>query len=144
MAIQHIYVNGVSWEPSYCHTRLHLGFSAKQRIWQGPACKREPRSGNISWKNHPPTHPAISIFVSLSVRCVPPSVSVWPTHWPYQCLLVFPSGASPPLCLSVVAKCLLVFPSSASPPPKNLASSSLQDGIDLTHSTWISSVALPA
>ena len=65
---------------------------------------------------HPPIHPpTISIFVSLSVRCVPPSVSVWPTQWPYQCLLVFPSGASPPLCLSVVAKCLLVFPSSASP-----------------------------
>ena len=40
------------------------------------------------------------------------------THQPYQCLLVFPSGASPPLCLSVIAKCLLVFPSSASPPLK--------------------------
>ena len=38
----------------YCHTRLHLGFSAKLRIWQVPACKMEPRSGNISWKNHPP------------------------------------------------------------------------------------------
>ena len=25
-----------------CHTRLHLGFSAKLRIWQGPARKMEP------------------------------------------------------------------------------------------------------
>ena len=41
----------------YCHTRLHLGFSAKLRIWQVPACKMEPRSGIISWKNHPPTQP---------------------------------------------------------------------------------------
>ena len=30
-----------------CHTRLHLGFSAKLRIWQVPACKMEPRSGII-------------------------------------------------------------------------------------------------
>ena len=49
---------------SNCHTRLHLGFSAKLRIWQVSACKMEPRSGNISWKNHPPTHPpTIWIFL---------------------------------------------------------------------------------
>ena len=29
----------------YCHTRLHLGFSAKLRIWQVSACKMEPQSG---------------------------------------------------------------------------------------------------
>ena len=39
----------------HCHTRLHLGFSAKLRIWQVPTCKMEPRSGNISCNNHPPT-----------------------------------------------------------------------------------------
>ena len=38
---------------SYCHTRLHLGFSAKLRIWQVPACKMEPRSGIIFCKNRP-------------------------------------------------------------------------------------------
>ena len=27
---------------SFCHTRLHLGFSVKLRIWQVPACKMEP------------------------------------------------------------------------------------------------------
>ena len=32
---------------NYCHTRLHLGFSAKLRVWQVPACKMEPRSGII-------------------------------------------------------------------------------------------------
>ena len=35
---------------------LHLGFSAKLRIWQVSACKMEPRSGIISWFG-PPTHP---------------------------------------------------------------------------------------
>ena len=37
----------------FCHTRLHLGFSAKLRIWQVPACKMEPRSGIIFCKNRP-------------------------------------------------------------------------------------------
>ena len=42
-----------------CHTRLHLGFSAKLRIWQVSACKMEPRSGMIMYvgPTHPPTHP---------------------------------------------------------------------------------------
>ena len=35
------------------HTQLHLGFLAKLRIWQVPACKMEPRSGNIFCKNRP-------------------------------------------------------------------------------------------
>ena len=35
-------------EQVYCHTRLHLGFSAKLRIWQALPCKMEPRSGNIA------------------------------------------------------------------------------------------------
>ena len=39
--------------PFYCHTRLHLGFSANLRIRQVPACKMEPRSGNIFCKNRP-------------------------------------------------------------------------------------------
>ena len=33
---------------NYCHTRLHLGFSAKLRIWQVPTCKMEPQSGFIT------------------------------------------------------------------------------------------------
>ena len=43
----------------YCHTRLHLGYSAKLGIWQVPACKMEPRRGIILMKppTHPPTHP---------------------------------------------------------------------------------------
>ena len=64
----------------YCHTRLHLGFSVKQRIWQVPACKMEPRSGNIFWKNRPPTrpptHPTIWIFLNrYFVRCPHPNCS---------------------------------------------------------------------
>ena len=39
----------------FCHTRLHLGYSARLRIWQVPACKMEPRSGIIFLlKTHPP------------------------------------------------------------------------------------------
>ena len=38
---------------SYCHTRLHLGFSAKLKIWQVPSCKMEPRSTS----GHPPSKP---------------------------------------------------------------------------------------
>ena len=61
----------------------------------------------------------ISMFVSPSVQCVPPSVSV--------------CGSQMFVSLSVL-----------SVPPKNLASSSLKDGFDLAHSTLILSVALPA
>ena len=45
----------------FCHTRLHLGFSANLRIWQVPVCKMEPWSGNISWKKT--THLTIWIFL---------------------------------------------------------------------------------
>ena len=41
----------------FCHTRLHLRFSTKLKIWQVPACKMEPQSGKIMWRT-PPTHPA--------------------------------------------------------------------------------------
>ena len=36
---------------------LHLGFSAKLKILQVPACKMEPRSGYIM-QLEPPIHPA--------------------------------------------------------------------------------------
>ena len=36
-----------------CHTRLHLGYSAKLRIEQVPACKMEPRSGISFGQNQP-------------------------------------------------------------------------------------------
>ena len=34
----------------YFHTRPHLGFSAKLRMWQAPACKMEPQSDYIFCK----------------------------------------------------------------------------------------------
>ena len=47
----------------FCHSRLHLGFSAKVSIWQVSACKMELRIGLIFWRNQhigcatdPPTH----------------------------------------------------------------------------------------
>ena len=65
-------------------------------------------------------HPlTMSILVSLSVWCVPPSVSVCGSQ----------------MIVSLSVQCV---------PPKNLSSSSLQDGFHLADSTWISSVALLA
>ena len=49
----------------YCHTRLHLGFSAKLGIWQISICKMEPRSGiNLRIVTHHPTktHPILHNF----------------------------------------------------------------------------------
>ena len=52
---------------------LHLGFSAKLRIWQVSACKMEPRSGIISWFGPPPTNievlspiPTLKIYTNTS------------------------------------------------------------------------------
>ena len=39
----------------YCHTRLHLGFSAKLRIWQVSACNMEPLSGISFVQDQPDT-----------------------------------------------------------------------------------------
>ena len=52
----------------YCHTRLHLGFSAKLRIWQVPASKMEPRSGIIFCLNRPAGRPPdhLSVWGSVS------------------------------------------------------------------------------
>ena len=64
----------------YCRIRLHLEFSAKLRIWQVPACKMEPRSGNIFCKNRPtrPTDRPASLVYGLAfafnvVRCPHPN-----------------------------------------------------------------------
>ena len=47
----------------FCHTRLHLGFSANLRIWQVSACKMEPQRGIILMK--PPTQPpAAHLFLT--------------------------------------------------------------------------------
>ena len=46
--------------------------------------------------------------------------------------------------MSVCGSQMIVSPSVQCVPPKNLASSSLQDGFHLADSTWISSVALLA
>ena len=43
----------------FCHTRLHLGFSAELKIWQVPTCKMEPQ---IQWL----------LGACFDVRCPPP------------------------------------------------------------------------
>ena len=40
---------------------LHLGFSAKQRIWQVSACKMEPQGGTIITLE-PATQPAVYLL----------------------------------------------------------------------------------
>ena len=68
----------------YCHTRLHLGFSAKLRIWQASACKMEPRSGIISCKKpstHPPRHlslEGLDLSINLSDHMSVPTYYVCP------------------------------------------------------------------
>ena len=66
-----------SYKFSYecCHTRLHLKFSAKLKIWQVPACKMEPQSCKIMWKTPSPN--LVNVFrlsSGASVECVD---SVW-------------------------------------------------------------------
>ena len=113
----------------YSHTNfatlgLHLGFSAKLKILQVSACKMEPRSGYIILLysgDHPSVGNQNLVCLSFCPVRPPNSVSVLGTK----------------MSVSLSVRC-------PSPPPKNLASSSLQDGFDLAHSTWILSVALPA
>ena len=50
----------------YCHTWLHLGFSAKLGIWQVPTCKMEPQSGYIFCQNRPPGWPPDHMDVRLA------------------------------------------------------------------------------
>ena len=47
------------WPNIFATLGLHLGFSAKLRIWQVPTCKMEPRSGMIIdlLTTHPPPQP---------------------------------------------------------------------------------------
>ena len=47
ICIQHIFVFVHDYCDTFCHTRLHLGFSAYLRIWQVSACKMEPQRGII-------------------------------------------------------------------------------------------------
>ena len=83
----------------YCHTRLHLGFSAKLRIWQLPACKMEPQSGIILWlgppTHSPPTHPQLSFFC----KCCwvsPPQQSMCGVPTPFVPLIMKVCAVSPP------------------------------------------------
>ena len=45
---------------------LHLGFSARMKIWQVPGCKMEPRSGMIMQVMT--THPATPVLAYLSTE----------------------------------------------------------------------------
>ena len=49
------FILGIS--KAYCHTWLHLGYSARLRIWQVSAFKMESKSGIFFCLDHPPTQP---------------------------------------------------------------------------------------
>ena len=84
------YTKSFMWKVSihYCRTRLHLGFSAKLRIWQVSACKMEPRSGTkiTGPASHPPpsnpsTEPKCS-WINILVNLVWINTTMnlrWPT-----------------------------------------------------------------
>ena len=86
---------------------LHLGFSAKLRIWQVSACKMEPRSGIISWFG-PPTHLICSTHQECMCGVPPPNNSQ--TSCQFSCQsssnCVFPSVALPAelVCQVVLSK----------------------------------------
>ena len=61
---------------TYCHTLLHLGFSAKLKIWQVPICKMEPGSGFKMYQK-PPTN-----------RHLPPTCHPPATHSPIHNLKI--------------------------------------------------------
>ena len=50
---------------------LHLGFSAKLKIWQVSACKMEPRSGTIitDWASQPASQPTSQPSTYLVFKC---------------------------------------------------------------------------
>ena len=53
-------------DPIFSTLGLHLGFSAKLKIWQVPACKMEPRSGmNMQVMT---TNPATPMLAYLSTE----------------------------------------------------------------------------
>ena len=61
----------IIWLILNCHTRLHLEFSAKLRIWQVPACKMELRSGNNFGQNWPdPADPTRAVSPPLPLKHV--------------------------------------------------------------------------
>ena len=145
--------------PACCHTRLHLGFSAKLRIWQVPACKMEPQNGVILWLG-PPT--AKLFFVNV-VRCPHPNkVCVACGVPPSQYMLSFNVVRCPhPLCsthqedVCGVPPFQYKFFCAVSPPPcnsvplphlalslilskvENLESSSLQDEATNCFFYWV-------
>ena len=98
---------------------LHLGFSAKLRIWQVSACKMEPRSGIISWLGPPPTHPQLS----FSCKCCavsPPQQSMCGVP-PSQYMLSFKVVRCPhPIC-STHQECMCGVPPCNSVPLPHLA-----------------------
>ena len=77
----------------FCHTRFHLGFSSKLRIWKVSSCKVEPRSGiifghNPTWHNTTTRRVSLvvtdPIFIKVQwetvwndVRCRHPSMNMW-------------------------------------------------------------------
>ena len=82
---------------NYCHTRLHLGFSAKLRIWQVPTCKMEPRSGIIIAKIQPASQPTIQ-----------PASQPSPAYLSFHCINDM-CGVPPPLLSNILEFCV-VFP----------------------------------
>ena len=79
----------------YCHTRLHLGFSANLRILQVPTCKMEPRSGNIFCKNRPMHRLRNQPDQHIGCATDPTTKSSLRTCFIFQCCAVSPPQLFP-------------------------------------------------
>ena len=101
---------------TYCHTRLHLGFSAKLRIWQVTTCKLEPRSGIIIWQNFllPAPEPArsdpptaklfLSMLCGVPTPILPPINKVYAPIFSKKTLGFLPSLGRSPTNLRMVTQ----------------------------------------
>ena len=122
----------------YCRTRLHLGYSAKLKIWQVPVCKMEPRS---AYKMHlgPPTHPPPLPHQSE----IPLGGSAMLKIRFFQCCAVSPPSSIyflPPQFCPPIKKVCAVSPLSIDIFPVHCPSPSIS--VSLPHSalSWILSV----
>ena len=99
--------------PSCCHTRLHLGCSAKVKTWQVPTGKMEPQSGIIfclKWlAGRPAGHPTTPmlkqkerphiVLVCPHLLCLSPPIMSVPTYMSVPPYHIYPHlfCLSPPI-----------------------------------------------
>ena len=111
----------------YCHTRLHLGFLAKLRIWQVPACFLSKSAGRLAGRQAGRST-GLSCM-SPSIMSVPPIMSI-PTSYvcPHLSFLSPPLMSVPTYYVCPYLLCLSIpIMSVPTRPPHQLEIRTLQD-----------------